>query len=135
MGQLIPFITVDNATAAIAFYKDVFGATVRGEITMLDQVPGMDKSVYQDKIGHCTLQIQDSVIFINDALDDYPLTPGDRIQLVLDLGSEEELKTAFSKLAKAGKIVEDLQEVFWGALFGTVKDQFGVTWQLYYGHK
>lgn len=135
MGQLIPFVTVDNAVDAIAFYKDVFGAEVRGDITMLEDVPGMDKSNYKGKVGHCTLQIQDSVFFINDTIDEIMLTPGDRIQFVLELEDEKTLQSAFAKLAKEGKIVAELQEVFWGALFGTVKDQFGVTWQIYYGHK
>jgi len=135
MSKLIPFITIDNAASAIEFYKEVFNAEVLGEITMLSNVPGVDQSKYQGKIGHCSLKISDSTIFINDSIEEYPLTPGDRIQLVLELESEETLKKAFEKLAKQGKIIEELQEVFWGALFGTVKDQYGVTWQIYYGHK
>ena len=63
------------------------------------------------------------------------MTSGDRIQMVLDMETEENLKTSFTKLAKEGKVVMELQEVFWGALFGTVKDKFGVTWQMYFGHK
>lgn len=135
MSRLIPFITVDDAGSAIAFYQDVFQAEIQGDITMLKDVPGMNQSNYEGKIGHCSLKILDSVIFINDTIAEYPLTPGDRIQLVLELGSEEELRIAFKKLAKDGEIISNLQEVFWGALFGTVKDQFGVTWQIYYGHK
>ena len=48
---------------------------------------------------------------------------------------EDDLHKAFTKLAEDGKIVAPLQEVHWGALFGTVKDRYDVTWQLYYGHK
>ena len=135
MGQIIPFITVDNAVEAVAFYEDVFGAKVQGEITWLENVPGMDKEVHVGKIGHCSMKIGESVIFIKDALEEYPLTPGDRIQMVLDLDSEEVLRTAFDKLKKEGKVVHEIQEVFWGASFAQVKDKYEVTWQIYYGHK
>ncbi|QMS85361.1 VOC family protein [Candidatus Xianfuyuplasma coldseepsis] len=135
MGQIIPFVTVDNAMDAIAFYKDVFGAEIQGDITMLEDVPGMDKSTYKGKVGHCTLKIHDSTLFINDAIDEVMLTPGDRIQFVLELPDEKTLRTTFENLSLSGKVVSELQEVFWGALFGTVKDQFNITWQIYYGHK
>lgn len=134
MGKVIPFISVENAQEAIALYQDVFGATVQGEITMLDQVPGMEKSVYQGKIGHCSLQIGETILFINDVIEEYPLTPGDRIQMVYNFDDEKSLRVAFEKLSKQGKIIEELQKVFWGGLIGTIKDQFGVTWQIYFGH-
>lgn len=135
MSKLIPFITIDHASDAIEFYKEVFEAEVQGEITMLNKIPGADESKHQGKIGHCSLKISDSVIFINDIVEEHPLTEGDRIQFVLELETTEKLEKAFELLSKEGKIVLELQEVFWGALFGTVKDKFGVTWQIYCGHK
>lgn len=133
MSELITFVTVDNCLEAIEFYKTVFGAEVVGDITMLEQVPGMEKHI--GKVGHSTLKFGNSRIFLNDITTDYPLAKGDRIQLVLDLETETQLRTAFNELKKEGKVISELQEVFWGALFGTVKDKFDVTWQLYYGHK
>ena len=135
MSKLIPFITVEGALDAIEFYKDVFDAKLLGEITWLENVPGMDKPEFKGLVGHSTLQIQDSVIFIHDELKEFPLASGDRIQMVLDLDTEDRLRTAFDKLKAEGKVVQELHEVFWGALFGSVKDKFGITWQLYYGHK
>jgi len=133
MGELITFITVDNCLEAIEVYKEVFGAELQGDITMLEDVTGMEK--HKGKVGHSTLKIGSNRVFINDALDDQPLIKGDRIQLVLDLETEDNLRTAFDKLKIDGNVVQELEEVFWGALFGTVKDKFGVTWQLYFGHK
>ena len=81
------------------------------------------------------MQIGGFRIFFNDSIERNPLKKGNQIQLVLDLESEENLRNAFETLAKEGNIVQKLHEVFWGALFGTVKDKYGVTWQIYYGHK
>lgn len=131
MGTIIPFVTVEDAVSAITFYKDVFNAEVQGEITMLQNVPGMDLPEYEGKIGHCNLRIYDSVLFINDAIEQHPLKEGDRIQLVLDLPDVNTLKRAFEMLALEGTVVQPLESVFWGGLFGTVKDKFGVNWQIY----
>jgi PhnB protein len=133
MGEIITFITVDNCVEAIEFYKEVFHAFVVGEMTMLENIPGMEE--HKGKVGHSTIQIGESRFFMNDALEEFPMTVGERIQLVLDMETEDELRTAFEKLVKEGELIVELQEVHWGALFGTVKDKFGVTWQLYYGHK
>lgn len=133
MGELIAFVTVDNCLEAIEYYKDVFGAKLQNGMTMLEDIPGMEKHI--GKVGHATLEIGSSRIFINDSLVDYPITIGDNIQLVLDMDTEENLKNAYKKLMNGGKVTQELQEVHWGALFGVVKDKFGVTWQIYYGHK
>lgn len=133
MAKLIPFLTVRNALEAIELYKEVFNAKIQGDITMLENIPGMEK--HKNKVGHCSLKISESVIFVNDFIEEYPLEQGEHVQLVLDLESEEFLRTSFAKLAEEGKIVEELQEVFWGSLFGTVKDKYNITWQLYYGRK
>ena len=133
MGELIAFVTVKNALQAIEFYKDIFSAEIAQEITMLEDVPGMEK--HTGKVGHATLKIGESKFFINDHLDEYPLEQGDFIQFVLDLETEDKLRTAFDQLKVDGEVVQELQEVFWGALFGSVKDKFGITWQIHYGHK
>ncbi len=133
MSKLIPFLYLDNALEAIEFYKEVFNAKVQGEITMLENIPGNEK--FKGKVGHCSIMFDDTVIFIGSTLEEYPLDQGDDIQLVMDLGSKERLHKVFESLLQDGKLKQELHEVFWGALFGSVKDKFGVTWQIYYGHK
>jgi PhnB protein len=133
MSKLIPFLYVDQALEAIDFYKEVFDAKQVGEMTMLENIPGMER--FKNKVGHCTLQIDGDSFFVADTLGDYPLKKGQSIQLVIDLGTEERLRSAFTKLSQEGQIKQELHEVFWGALFGSVEDKFGVTWQIYYGHK
>jgi PhnB protein len=133
--MIIPFVSVNNALEAIEYYKEVLKAEMNQEMTMLSSIPGYEGEEYKGKVGHSTLIIQGSTIFLNDIIESYPLTPGDNIQFVLDYETEAELRETFGSLAKDGKVVAELQEVHWGALFGTVKDKFGVTWQMYYGHK
>ena len=56
--QVTPYLCVDGADAAIAFYATVFGATVR---MRLDGPDG--------KVGHCELQLGTGVIMLSD---EYP---------------------------------------------------------------
>jgi PhnB protein len=128
-------VSVNNALEAIDFYKKVLKAEMNQEMTMLQDIPGYESEEYKDKVGHSTLVIQRSTIFLNDLIESSLLAQGDNIQFVLNFETENELRQVFSDLSEQGDIKAELQEVFWGALFGTVKDKFGVTWQMYWGHK
>ena len=133
--MIIPFVSVRNALKAIDFYKEVLGAEVNQKMTMLNELKGYEDEKYEGMVGHSTLVIQGSTIFLNDLVDKFPLKQGDNIQFVLDYDTEDELRGIFQKLAEEGTVTVPLQEVHWGALFGTVKDKFGITWQIYHGHK
>ena len=133
--EVITFVTVKGALEARALYQEVFGATQLGEITYLTQFDEFKEDKYQHKVGHMTLQIGDTKLFINDEIEEQPMKHGETLQLVVNFETEEALRNAFALLAEEGQIITELQEVFWGALFGTVKDKFDVYWQIYYGHK
>jgi len=135
MSEVIPFVTVKNCLQAIDFYKELFEAKVEGEMTMMNQIKGYEDDKYKDMVGHATLSIGKSTLFFCDDLNDGFHKEGNNLQFVLNLETEEALRTKFNKISEEGVIIEDLHEVFWGALFGTVKDKFGIYWQLYYGHK
>lgn len=133
--MIIPFVSVHNALDAIEFYKKVLKAELNQKMTMLNDIKGYEAEEFKGKVGHSTLVIQGSTIFLNDIIEQNPLKQGDNIQFVLNYETEEELREVFGKLAEEGEIKAELQEVFWGALFCTVKDKYGITWQMYYGHK
>jgi PhnB protein len=135
MSEIIPFITLKDCLKAIEYYKEVLDAKLVGEMTMMNNIKGYEKDIYKDMVGHATLSIGGSKIFLNDYSDDNLQKMGNNIQFVLNLADEDSLKSKFYKIAEEGAIIYDLEEVFWGALFGTVKDKYGIYWQLYYGHK
>jgi PhnB protein len=135
MSKIIPFVTVKGALQALEFYKEIFHVKQVGDITMLSNIDGFEDHKFEGKVGHMTIELGESTFFMNDFLYEYPVDEGTNIQFVVDLESEENLRKAFISLSEDGEIIEELHEVFWGALFGTVKDKFGVTWQIYYGHK
>ena len=129
MAQVTPYLTLFDAQKAIRFYQDVFDATIYGKIEMLSDFEGFE--TYSDKVAHCALLVFDTLIFINDNLEEDPLDIGDHIQLVVKFDEESHLHEAFVKLKEDGHVFSDLQNVPWGRLGATVRDRFHVTWMMF----
>jgi PhnB protein len=118
--RVIPYLTVEGATAAIDFYTEVLGATERM------RMPGPD-----GKIGHAELEIGDSVIMLADAFPDMggqtPAslggTPVTIMVYVEDVDAVYE--KALSKGATPDRKVEDQ---FYGDRSGSFSDPFGHKW-------
>jgi PhnB protein len=117
-----PYLTLDDATAAIEFYKDAFGATERVRMEAPD-----------GKIGHAELEIGDSLIMLADAMPQSTTkSPG-------ELGGTtagvflyvEDVDAVIKQAANAGAtITQEATDMFWGDRFGTVTDPYGHVWSI-----
>lgn len=58
-----------------------------------------------------------------------------RIDLGLSLTSEEEQTRSFNQLSRGGVIEMPLQDTFWGARFGIVRDKYGFRWPMNFDKK
>lgn len=58
-------------------------------------------------------------------IDQSGYSRGNNIALAVSCVSEPEIYDLFDKLSKGGKS-PPLKEEFWGAIFGTLEDQFGI---------
>jgi PhnB protein len=119
---LTPYLTLDEATDAIEFYKDAFGA----EELMRMEAPG-------GKIGHAELKIGDSILMISDAFPQATTRPP------TELGGTtagvfiyvEDVDSVVNRAVKAGaQITQEVEDMFWGDRFGSVKDPFGHVWSI-----
>ena len=117
-----PYLTVDDASAAIDFYGRAFGATERM------RMPGPD-----GKIAHAELQIGDSPVMLADPF------PQATSQPPKELGGTsggvflyvEDVDAAFQQAVDAGATVTmPLEDMFWGDRFGSLLDPFGHSWSL-----
>jgi PhnB protein len=59
-----------------------------------------------------------------------PVHHGDGIHLSLALDDEMQAKSVFDQLAEGGTITMPMAKQFWGALFGMVKDKYGIHWMI-----
>jgi PhnB protein len=119
---LTSYLTVDNATEAIEFYKQAFGAKER----MRMEAPG-------GMIGHAELEIGDSLVMLSDAFPQTTTRPPK------ELGGttagifmySEDVDAAVQKAVAAGATVSmEVDDMFWGDRFGSVTDPYGHLWSI-----
>lgn len=121
-GTLTPYLIVDGANEAIAFYQEVFGASERLKIGG----PG-------GIVGHAELQIGNSVIMLADAFPDMGFKSpkaygGTPVSTCLYVANADEV---FAAAVDAGAVVlKPLADQFYGDRSGTVTDPFGHVWTI-----
>ena len=120
--QVTPYLSVDGAAAAVDFYTNVFGATERM------RMPGPN-----DTIGHCELQLGNSLIMLADeapdidfrspkALGGSPVT----ISVYVD-----DVDAVFERAVAAGaKPLRPVETQFYGDRSGQFEDPFGHRWSV-----
>ncbi len=115
------YLTVDDAAAAIDFFKAAFGA---------EEVMRMPMG---DKIGHADIVIGDSHIMLSDEFPDMDkLGPkargGATSSLMIYV---ENADAAFDQAVAAGATtIRPVEDQFYGDRSGWVKDPFGHEWTL-----
>ena len=58
------------------------------------------------------------------------VTPGNNMHINLEPDTRKEAERLFKALSKGGKVEMPLQDMFWGAYFGSLVDRFGIRWML-----
>lgn len=116
-----PYLIVDNASAAIDFYKKAFGAT---EITRFE---------HEGRIGHAELRLGDSVIMLGDAMPEMGYQSasalgGSPVSIMLYVADVD--STFDRAVAAGGKARSPVQNQFWGDRSGNLTDPFGHQWTL-----
>lgn len=120
--RITPYLIVDGAGAAIGFYGTVFGATER----MRMPAPG-------DKIGHCELQIGDSLIMLADESPEMgQRSPksigGSPVTISVYV---EDVDETFDRAVKAGAtVVRAVEDQFYGDRSGQFEDPYGHRWSV-----
>lgn len=119
--SVTPYLVVDDAAAAIEFYKAALGATEVMRMPM------------GDKIGHADLLIGDSHVMLSDEFPEMEkLGPGKRGGATSSLMIYvEDSDAAFAKAVEAGATaVRPVEDQFYGDRAGWIKDPFGHEWTL-----
>ena len=129
--KLNPYLNFNgNAEEAANFYKDALG----GEIVMLNRFgesPMPCDDDWKQKIMHVRILFGgDNIIMISDAMKGREISTNGNIQLSIGLEDVEKTNELFENLSQGGEITMPLQDTFWGARFGMLKDKFGISWML-----
>jgi PhnB protein len=120
--SLTPYLAVEDASKAIEFYKEAFGAEESF------RMPGSD-----GKIAHAELQIGDSKLMLSDPFPQSSVRPpaergGPSGSVFMYV---EDVDATFEQAQRAGaEVVTELEDMFWGDRFGTLSDPFGHVWSI-----
>ncbi len=137
MATANPYLNFNgNTEEAFNFYKSVFGGEFLAVMRFKD-VPGCGEipEGEQDRIMHIALPIGGgNALMATDALDSMgqKVTMGNNFYICLAPESKEEADRLFNGLSAEGKVEMPLQEMFWGAYYGSFADKFGVQWMVNY---
>ncbi|MCF7786566.1 MAG: VOC family protein [Prosthecobacter sp.] len=117
-----PYITVQDAAKAIAFYQEAFGATER--FRLVDASTG--------KVGHAELNLQGGLLMLSDENPAWNKSPqtlgGTPVKFCLMV---ENADAAVAKAAAAGAtVIMPAADMFYGFRTGSVSDPFGHLWLL-----
>ncbi|HMU57519.1 MAG TPA: VOC family protein [Chitinophagaceae bacterium] len=138
MARVSTYLNFSNRTEeAFNFYKSVFGTEFCGpgvlrfsEIPSQEGMPPMSEDL-KNLVMHVELPITGGhVLMGTDAPAEmgFSVSFGNNIYINLEPDTREETKRLFDALATGGKVEMELQEMFWGAYYGSCSDQFGVRW-------
>ena len=125
-----------NTQEAFAFYRAVFGTEFVGPISRFKDVPPHPDQppanpADGDLVMHVELPILGGhVLMGTDAPESmgFKVVPGNNLYINLEPDTREETDRLFAALAVGGKVEMALQDMFWGAYFGSLVDRFGVQW-------
>ncbi len=120
--QVVPYLCVDGASAAIEFYRNVFGATER-----------MRMSEPDGTIGHAELEIGTALIMLSDEYPDLGIRApktigGTPVTISVYV---EDVDDVFTRAIHTGATaLRPVKDQFYGDRTGQFEDPFGHRWSV-----
>lgn len=128
MEAIIPYLNFNgNASEALDFYANALNGKIDYKQTF-GESPMETPEDYKDKVMHAKFSAGNLNFLVSDCPPGVSVNAGDNLSLSLDFKDVDEINKTFSALSEDGKITMELQDTFWGARFGMLKDKFGFHW-------
>jgi PhnB protein len=121
---------------AFLFYQTVFGTEFLAPISRIGDMPADTNmpplpEAEKDLVMHVELPILGGhVLMGTDMLESqgHRLRTGNNVTINLELEDREETERLFRELSEGGSDLFGLQDMPWGAYWGTCADRYGVRW-------
>jgi PhnB protein len=124
-----------NCREAAEFYAEAFGTEKPQIMTFGEAPPNPNYPLPEEAknlVMHTRLQIDGSNVMFSDVFPGMHFVAGNNISLAIVNKDEEKIRSYFHKLKEGGTVSMELQETFWSKCYGSLKDKFGIEWQLSY---
>ena len=121
MSRVSTYLNFPRSTEeAFEFYKSVFKSEYCMPIARFDSAPANPDHPLSDADKKLVLHAPESMGFT--------VAQGNNVIINLEPDTRAETDRLFAELSKGGKVEMPLQDMFWGAYFGSLADRFGIHW-------
>ncbi|HEY0194724.1 MAG TPA: glyoxalase/bleomycin resistance/extradiol dioxygenase family protein [Kofleriaceae bacterium] len=126
-----PYIIFDGtAEKAIAFYERALGIKAEQVSRFGDMPGGQIPEEHKQRVMHARIPFGNAALMVSDCQVGMQVPPGSNIHCSLQIDDLADARAKFDALAEGGQVEMPLQEMFWGATFGSLVDPFGVQWMI-----
>ena len=130
--KVVPYLYFNgNCEEALNFYHKALGGEKSEIMRYGSQGEGIPEEI-ANRIMHAELILGDDLIYFSDTSAEGEYQPGSNVQINLNLDTEEEIRKIYEGLAVEATVTMELQDTFWGAIYGALTDKFGVSWSFNY---
>ena len=130
--KAIPYVSFNgNCEEAIQFYHSVLGGKL--EILRFKDLPDEEgipiSEDWKEKVMHSSLALEEgNYLYFGDAWEDSSLELGTNYTIHLQVDTEEDAYIFVEKLSDGGEITMPVEKTFWGSVYGSFIDKFGICW-------
>ena len=144
MASVGTYLNFSNETEEVFnYYKSIFGGEFVGGISRFSDVPpseDMPPLPEEEKklVMHVALPILGGHMLMGSdapASMGFKVNKGNNVYINVSPDSREETKRLFTALSEGGSVEMDLQDMFWGAYYGSCTDKYGVHWMVNFENK
>jgi PhnB protein len=139
MARVSTYLNFPGTTEqAFLFYRQVFQTDFIGPIARFADAPPNPgqpplSAADQALVLHIELPtLGGHVLMGTDAPESmgFTVTRGNNVHINLEPDTRAEAERLFTGLADGGTVEMPLQDMFWGAYFGSLVDRFGIHWMV-----
>ena len=133
MSTVTSYLTFNgNCREAMTFYQRCLGGKLIFQTIGESETNRKMPSKMKKCILHSELRNEKLLIMASDMVGETGLLKGNSISLMLNCGSEQEIRECYLKLSQDGEQTYPLKLTIWNAIFGGLTDKYGNTWMLSY---
>jgi PhnB protein len=134
--RTVPYLIFNgNCEEALTFYKSALGGEVSimrfSEMPPNDEMPISDS--WKEKIMHAELKLgEGQTIYLSDVFEGSSAKVGDNVTVHIDVDAKKDVSRLLDGLSEGATITMPVEEQFWGAVYGSLIDKFGVGWGFHF---
>lgn len=131
--KIVPYLSFSGqAEEAIHLYAQALGGSVSDIMRFNKEMYPEMKESMKNWVLHAELYFKDNKIYISDTFEPENHGFATGYTMHLDCESQDEIHELFQAFESIGQVTMPLEDTFWGAIYGSITDKFGVQWSFNY---